>query len=198
MSVLLISGSTRGGSTNTAVLRTAVALDPDGTAWAPALAELPAFDPDLDHDPLPPAVAALRAGLAAASGLLVCTPEYAGALPGAMKNLLDWAVGAPEMDGKPVAWVNVASVAAPTGASGAHQELRTVLGYVGARVVEDACARVPLSRDDVGADGLVAAPALREALAIALAALGPPADGAADRAADRAGSVAGGATGANG
>ena len=171
MSVLLISGSTRAGSTNTAVLRTAAALDPSGTAWAPDLADLPAFDPDLDRDPLPPPVATLRAGLAAASGVLLCTPEYAGALPGAMKNLLDWSVGAAEMDGKPVAWINVASVAAPTGAAGAHQELRTVFGYLGARVLEDACHRVPLARDDVGADGLVAAPALRDALAAALAAL---------------------------
>ena len=171
VSVLLVSGSTRAGSTNTAVLRTAAALDPAGTAWAPGLAELPAFDPDLDRDPLPTAVAALRSGLAAASGVLLCTPEYAGALPGAMKNLLDWAVGAPAMDGKPVGWVNVASVAAPTGAAGAHQELRTVFGYLGSRVLADACHRVPLSRDDVGADGLVAAPALRDALTAALAAL---------------------------
>jgi chromate reductase, NAD(P)H dehydrogenase (quinone) len=32
-------------------------------------------------------------------------PGYAGALPGAFKNLLDWTVGGVEMDRKPVAWI---------------------------------------------------------------------------------------------
>ena len=53
--------------------------------------------------------AALRAALAAADGVLFCTPEYAGALPGSFKNLLDWTVGGGEMYGQPVAWIYVAA-----------------------------------------------------------------------------------------
>src|SRR5919205_1672566 len=43
VSVLLISGSTRSGSTNTAVVRTVAALAPDRTQVWTGLADLPAF-----------------------------------------------------------------------------------------------------------------------------------------------------------
>jgi NAD(P)H-dependent FMN reductase len=39
----------------------------------------------------------LRDDIRASDGLLFSTPEYAGGLPGAFKNLLDWTVG----DGRP-------------------------------------------------------------------------------------------------
>ena len=44
--------------------------------------------------PLPAAVEDLRGQIAGRrDALLICTPEYAGALPGSFKNLLDWTVG---------------------------------------------------------------------------------------------------------
>ena len=95
--ILLISGSTRSGSTNTALLRTAAAAPPPGveaTLYA-GMTDLPHFNADDDVDPLPPAVADLRRQIAAANAVLFCTPEYAGALPGTFKNLLDWTVGGP-------------------------------------------------------------------------------------------------------
>jgi hypothetical protein len=46
-----------------------------------------------------------------------------------------------------------------------------VLAYAGARVVEDACARIPIARDMVGDDGLIADPASRDAIAAAVATL---------------------------
>ena len=103
--ILLVSGSTRGGSTNTALLRTAQAVTPADitTVLYDGLADLPAFNPDDDYEPLPAGVAALRAQIAAADAVLFCTPEYAGALPGSFKNLLDWTVGGAEMYGRPVA-----------------------------------------------------------------------------------------------
>ena len=48
--------------------------------------------------------------------MLFSTPEYAGALPGSFKNLLDWTVGGGETYGMPVGWVNVSGPASPTGA----------------------------------------------------------------------------------
>lgn len=165
--VLLISGSTRTGSTNTAVLRTAQAVQPDGvtTARPELLAALPAFNPDDDEEPLPPAVATLRREIASADAVVFCTPEYAGALPGSFKNLLDWTVGGGEMYGKPVAWINASSPAAPTGGADAHASLATVLGYVGADVVERACSRISMTRDAIGPDGLVADREMRQAIA---------------------------------
>jgi len=168
--ILLISGSLRSGSTNTAVLRTAQALAPDCVLFD-GLDRLPHFNPDDDYEPLPPAVVELRAAIAASEALLFCTPEYAGALPGSFKNLLEWTVGGGEIYRKPVAWINAAGVAAPTGAADAHDSLRKVLGYVGAEVVEAACAQIPVARQDVGEDGLIDDPEIRAQIARALDAL---------------------------
>ena len=126
-----------------------------------ALATLPAFNPDDDHDPLPAPVADLRREIAHADAVLFCTPEYAGTLPGTFKNLLDWTVGGGELYGKPVSWINVASPGRGTGADAA---LATVLGYVGATVMSSRAVRVPVSRDALDEHGTIADPAIRGAL----------------------------------
>ena len=162
--VLLVSGSTRGGSTNTAALRTVQAVAPEGVSAAlyEGMADLPAFNPDHDHDPLHPSVADLRREVARSDAVLFCTPEYAGALPGSFKNLLDWTVGGGELYGKPVAWINVAAEGRGTNADAS---LATVLGYVGAKVVEEACTRLPVARDAAGPDGTVADTGFRRRVA---------------------------------
>lgn len=160
--LLLISGSTRAASTSTAALRTLCAVAPEGVRAAlyQELAVLPAFVPDEDQRP-GAAVARLRRELAAAEAVLFCTPEYAGTLPGSLKNLLDWTVGSGELYGKPVAWIGVAQAGRGEGAQAA---LASVLGYVGALPVSPACVRLPVRRDALGADGLVADPAVRAGL----------------------------------
>ncbi len=170
MSLLLISGSLRDGSTNTALLRTAQAIDPDTELFA-HMVDLPHFSPDDDGDDLPAAVADLRAAVGRVDAILVCTPEYAGALPGAFKNLLEWLVGGGEAYRKPIAWINVSGPAAPSGGADAHDSLRKVVSYLSMEIVEDACVRIPVTRDAVGDDGLIADRAIRERLAAALAAL---------------------------
>jgi NAD(P)H-dependent FMN reductase/ketosteroid isomerase-like protein len=183
--ILLISGSLRSGSVNTAVLRTAAALAPAGVAAElyEALGSLPHFNPDDDPEgaPPPPSVADLRARLRSADALLYCTPEYAGALPGAFKNLLDWTVGGGEAYGKPAAWINVTSRPEEERSGGAYESLRTVLGYAGIEVVEPACRRIRVTRAALGPDGLVAAPAVREEITEVLealsAAVSPPGGG---------------------
>jgi chromate reductase len=108
-------------------------------------------------------VADLRATIGAADAVLFCTPEYAGALPGSFKNLLDWTVGGGEMYGKRVAWINASGL--PTGAADAHASLRKVLGYLSTEIVEDACVHIPVPRQAVGDDGLIADPQLRARIA---------------------------------
>ena len=161
--ILLVSGSTRSASTNTAALRTIHALAGDGVATTlyDGLADLPQFNPDLDDEPLPAAVAELRAAIDAADAVLFCTPEYAGSLPGSFKNLLDWTVKGGQLYGKRVASLSVAN---PGRGEGAQAHLRIVLGYVAAEVV-DLGERVTVASADVGPDGLIADPALRDALA---------------------------------
>ena len=154
MKVLLVSGSTRSGSTNTAALLTAAALAPQQVTAVhyEGLAALPAFNPDDDGDQVPGPVAGLRGEIEAADAVLFCTPEYAGTLPGSFKNLLDWTVGGGQLYGKPVAWLNVA---AANRGNGAQQTLVSVLGYVGADIVEAACRHIPVDRAAIGPDGLV-------------------------------------------
>jgi NAD(P)H-dependent FMN reductase len=157
--VLLIPGSSRHGSTNVAVLRTAAAEAPPGIATVlyDAIGSLPLFNPDDDREgeAVDDRVAEMRAALGRADAVLICTPEYAGALPAALKNLLEWTIGDAGTYRKPVAWINAAGPASPTGAADAHDSLRKVLGYAGADVIESACVRVPVSRDMIGESGLV-------------------------------------------
>ena len=173
--LLLISGSLRSGSTNTSALRTARAVAPpeiEATLYD-AMGQLPHFNPDDDREgaTVHPAVAALRAAIAGADGLLFCTPEYAGALPGSFKNLLEWTVGDASTYRKPIAWINVSGAAAPTGGADAHDSLRKVLGYVGAHIVEPACVRIPLARSDVGENGEITDDAIRGQIRDVLAVL---------------------------
>ncbi|MCP2258837.1 NAD(P)H-dependent FMN reductase [Streptoalloteichus tenebrarius] len=178
--VLLLSGSLRTGSSNNAVLRTVGSVAPAGvrTVLYGGLASLPHFNPDDDRDPLPPPVVELRAALAEATAILVCSPEYAGTLPGSFKNLLDWTVGGAEICDKPVAWVNAA---APGRGAGAEATLRTVLTYTGAHVVDSACSRVPVSPGTVDDNGVITDPATRAQLLTVLerlvAAAGPDVPG---------------------
>jgi NAD(P)H-dependent FMN reductase len=152
--ILLVSGSTRGGSANTAALATAAAIAPSQVTPVryDGLAELPAFNPDQDGDLLPAAAAELRRQIAESDAVLFCTPEYAGTLPGSLKNLLDWTVGGGEFYGKAAAWINVAVAGR---GKGAEDALAAVLGYVSADVVEAACRRIPVDREAIGPDGTV-------------------------------------------
>jgi multimeric flavodoxin WrbA len=79
--VLLVSGSTRSGSINIATLRTLKAVAPEAVSvslYEEGMANLPAFNPDDDFDPLHPAVADLRQEIARSDAVVFCTPEYAG------------------------------------------------------------------------------------------------------------------------
>ncbi len=168
--ILLLSGSLRAGSSNEAMLRTAQAAAPEQvrTVAYEGLAALPHFNPDDDTDQPPAPVAELRAAISEAAAVLICTPEYAGNLPGSFKNLLDWTVGGTEICDKPVAWLNVA---APGRGHGAEAALRGVLGYTGAVIVEPACAKIPVGPQMVGPDGLVTDPGVRDQLGKVLALL---------------------------
>lgn len=170
--MLLVSGSLRSKSTNTAMLRTAQAMAPSEVQAVlyERLAGLPHFNPDNDTDPLPASVAALRAQIHAADAIVFSTPEYAGAMPGSLKTLLEWTIGDDQPGSiyqKPVAWINVS----PRGAKDAHESLRKVLGYAHADIVEAACADIPVTGAMVGDDGQITDRESRNRVAAALATL---------------------------
>lgn len=93
-----------------------------------SLKSLPHFDPDLSINNPPPAVADVRARIAAADGILICTPEYIFSIPSGLKNLLEWCVATTVFSGKPVGLIT----ASAHGAKG-HEELQRILKTIEAR-----------------------------------------------------------------
>ena len=137
--VLLVSGSLRRGSYNTALLREAANALPSGVGrvWLDGIAALPPYNEDCDAERAPAAVERLRRTIAAADAVLIATPEYNGSIPGGLKNLVDWA-SRPFPDN---AWRDkpVGVIGASTGTFGtvwAQAQLRKSLGVAGARVID--------------------------------------------------------------
>ncbi|HEY2603195.1 MAG TPA: NADPH-dependent FMN reductase [Thermoleophilaceae bacterium] len=155
MKVLGISGSLRSGSHNTALLRAAQRLAPQGTQLElyEELELIPPYNEDRDGDAAPAAATRLRELVAGADAVLFATPEYNGSTPGQLKNALDWLSrprGEAAIHGK-----TVAVIGATTGAYGgiwAQAELRKSLGIAGARVV-DAELAIGKAGEHLYADG---------------------------------------------
>jgi chromate reductase, NAD(P)H dehydrogenase (quinone) len=141
MKILAISGSLRAGSSNTAVLRAAARLAPAGVdiALYEGIAGLPFFNPDLDGDRVPAAVAAFRELIGDADGILISSPEYARGVAGVLKNALDWLVASFEFPNKPVALINTSPRA-----THALAALTLTLETMSAKLVGDASITLPL------------------------------------------------------
>lgn len=166
MRVLAISGSLRRGSYNAALLEAAAPefpSDVEFVLWR-GLAEIPAYDEDLDTVPPPLPVAELRAEIERADAVLIATPEYNASVPGALKNALDW-MSRPYASNV-LRSKRVAVIGASTGLFGAlaaQAELRKVLKVMGASVVE-AALPVPAAHTAFTSDGRLEEPGLALAL----------------------------------
>ncbi|WLS07554.1 NADPH-dependent FMN reductase [Shinella sumterensis] len=90
--LVAISGSLRKGSFNTALLRAALGMAPEGvTITAGSIHGIPLYDGDAEAaDGIPEAVARLKDQIAKADGVLLFTPEYNNGIPGVFKNAIDW------------------------------------------------------------------------------------------------------------
>ncbi|MHA7777563.1 NADPH-dependent FMN reductase [Roseibium sp. M-1] len=156
--ILTFCGSLRAASSNLALLEAAERLAPAGMTLVryEAIAELPHFTPDLDDDGLlPESVRDLRDRVAAADGLLFAVPEYMHALPGSLKNALDWMVGCTRFPGKPVA---LAHVTARHGF--APVQLEEVLKTMSAQFRADACFNLCLTSNALTAEKVINDPNL--------------------------------------
>jgi chromate reductase, NAD(P)H dehydrogenase (quinone) len=166
--VLGISGSLRAASYNTALLRAAAEVAPDGIELElyDGLDRLPPYNEDHDTDDPPREVARLREEIAAADAVLFSTPEYNGTMPGQLKQVVDWASRpfgqGSSLWGKPVAVIG-ASVT-DYGAIWAQDHLRKSLGLAGARVLETELP-VAKSNDRFDQDGVLTDLEIRDRLA---------------------------------
>lgn len=105
MKFLAISGSGRGASTNTAMLGAVSDMarpDHEVTVFS-GIAELPVFSPDSENKALPQSVQTFIAMIRESDGLIISSPEYVRAIPGGLKNAIDWLVSREEIVGKPIA-----------------------------------------------------------------------------------------------
>jgi len=103
--LLGVSGSLRKGSYNTALLRAASELLPEGmTLEIFDLSSIPLYNDDLRALGFPTPVQEFRDRIAAADALLIATPEYNFSIPGVLKNAIDWASRPPDppLNGRPV------------------------------------------------------------------------------------------------
>ena len=147
MKIIGISGSLRTASLSTALLKTAAMLTPAYVKFMiyDGLGNLPHFNPELDKEPVPPAVSDFRSHLNSSAGVIISTPEYAHGIPGALKNALDWLVSSGELYEKPVALFSASPYA-----RFAHASLIETLTVMMARLVHDAFINVspPLGTGD--------------------------------------------------
>jgi len=138
ITILGITGSLREGSYNSALLDAVQNLLPEyASLHKYPIETLPFFNPDLDLDGIrPETVEAWKKSIASADAVVIVSPEYAHALPGVLKNALDWVVGSGELVGKPVAALN----ATPThlGAQMAHESLIYLIRLLSAELLEEA------------------------------------------------------------
>lgn len=155
MNILALSGSLRSSSSNSALVRAAAALVPEGAQLTifEGIGELPHFNPDLDSEPAHAAVQRYRDALKAADAVFICTPEYAHGAPGVLKNALDWVVGSGELVDKPVALVSASPGA--DGGSWAYSTLRETLTVMNTKFVEAASMMVPIVRKKIDAEGKI-------------------------------------------
>jgi chromate reductase, NAD(P)H dehydrogenase (quinone) len=154
MNVIGISGSLRKGSFNTAALRAAQGLAPEGmTIEVAEIGDLPLYNDDVRAAGFPPPAERLRAQIAAADAVLLVTPEYNYSISGVLKNAIDWASRPPSQpfEAKPVAIMG----ASPGlfGSARAQYHLRQMLIFLNAMPVNRPEVMIGQAQNKFDADG---------------------------------------------
>lgn len=166
------SGSLRHGSLNTALVRLAQRIAPPELTieiidWVD---QLPWMNPDLEADP-PPVLQRWWQTLRDADAVIIGMPEYNHSSTPLAKNAIDWATRPPAdraINGKVVAFL---SAAGRSGGEGSQTGIGTILGFLGATMVDEPAVRLSHVADRIDADGHTDDPEIVEAVAGKLAAV---------------------------
>jgi chromate reductase len=155
MDIIALSGSTRAGSLNTALLDLAVDRAPAGVeveVWR-SHERVPRVDATRGV-PFPVPVAQLRERVHRCDALVIATPELNRSIPGVLKDVVDWlSISAPPrpLVGKPVLLLS----ASPQrhGGISAQVELAALLFRAGARVLTSGEVTVGAAHERLGIPG---------------------------------------------
>jgi len=149
-------GSLATGSINRILAKALIRLAPAELEFTEIpIRDLPLYSYDYDAD-FPPVARAFKQAIADVDALLFVTPEYNRAIPGGLKNAIDWASrpwGQNSFTHKPSAVIG-ASIGS-IGTAVAQQNLRSVLSFCNSPQMNSPEAYIHLTPGLITADGEV-------------------------------------------
>lgn len=184
--ILGVAGSLRRQSYNRALLRAAAELAPEGVVIETFdLLAVPLYNGDVEAGGDPEGVAAFKAAIRAADGVLFACPEYNHGVPGVMKNAVDWASRPPAgaaLAGKPVGIIGASP--GQTGSARGQSQLRQAFEFTNSYCMPQPELLVFRAHEKFDADGRLTDETTAKYLARYVAALAawigrfrPPAEG---------------------
>lgn len=160
-----IIGSLARASINRKLATALVRLAPAGLALSEiSFAELPLYSYDYDKD-YPASARAFKQAIEAADAILFVTPEYNRAIPGALKNAIDWAsrpYGTNSFAHRPSAVIGASP--GKIGTAVAQQQLRSVLSFCNSPQMNSPEAYIQFTKGLIDDDGNVGDESTREFL----------------------------------
>jgi chromate reductase, NAD(P)H dehydrogenase (quinone) len=156
--ILAISGSLRPNSSNSKIIQYIAGMVPENTEYTiyNELSSIPAFD---DAEAIPATVIAWRRLLQNADAVLICTPEYAFGIPGALKNAIDWTVSSGELVNKPLALITAA-----TGGDKAHAAFLQIFTALSANIPVNGALLIPFIKTKLDVNGNIVDEKLRHGI----------------------------------
>lgn len=157
--ILAVSGSLRGSSSATRLLESLqTKFENYGSYFLfKGLAAIPPFD---DANTTPIEVTVWRQHLQEADAVLICSPEYAFGIPGALKNAIDWTVASGELVNKPMALITAA-----TSGEKAHAAWLDVFKALSANITPERSVLISHVRAKIDGKGNIIDPPAAEAVA---------------------------------
>ena len=129
------------------------------------LSGLPHFDPQLSVENTPQAISHLRAQIADADAVLICTPEYIFSLPSGLKNVFEWCVSTTIFSGKPVGLIT----ASAHGVKG-HEELQRIVKTIEGKFTEETTLLIQGIKGKIDKEGVIVDAKTKAAIAYFIAA----------------------------
>jgi NAD(P)H-dependent FMN reductase len=157
--IMAINGSTRKDSSNRHLITAIAALCEQEIEMSvfDRIGNIPQFNPDdAGYDP---ELADFKSALQSADAILICTPEYAHGVPGALKNAIDWTVASGEFSQKPTALIT-----ASTDGQFGHQALLETLRVIEAKDIMQNQLLISFVKTKISRESIITDPHTKEAV----------------------------------